>query len=69
MSRRNTENAEKLRDYGPLSKWNLLNFLKSVFMSQIFFILLIVISVDKRYCSSWIDVLRVNVHAFFLLFM
>lgn len=45
MGRRNTEEAEKLQDYGPLSKWNLLNFLKS------FFILLIVISVDKQYCK------------------
>lgn len=47
MSRRSTEDAEKLRDYGPLSKWNILNFLKSAVMSQMFFILLRVISVDK----------------------
>jgi len=51
VSRRNTEDAEKLWVYGPLSKWNLLNFWKFVFTSQIFFILLIVISVDKQYCK------------------
>lgn len=51
MNRRNTEDAEKLQEYGPLSKWNILNFSKSVFMSQIFFILLIVFLVDKQYCK------------------
>lgn len=51
MNRRNTEDAEKLQEYGPLSKWNILNLCKSVFMSQIFFILLIVFLVDKQCCK------------------
>lgn len=49
MSGRSTEEAEKFHDCGPLSKWNLLHFLKSVFEPQIIFMLLIVISIVKQY--------------------